>query len=192
LNKKIYRYFVVLYLLLSGCGVLLEPSKVVGKWKLESTEFYIYNKELDAYKKVTSTDSTNDSKENIYKGRFFLNTEKDYVVEFKDKGTNENSKTQFEIKNSSGLFVGLVNTEWIMDMFENSLTLQVYNQDTTSDNIWLRGLKIKNYWPLSKNNSKDVLELFIDANDTGKEYFKFDVSTDTVYIKSMKATFLRP
>ena len=172
---RVYLFSLFCILTISGCGVLLEPSKLIGVWKLESTEFYIYNRELDSYKTINSTDSTNDSKDSIYKGRFFLNTLNNYTIEFKDKGSDENAKSQFEVKNGAGLFVSQTDTEWVMDMFENSLSLEVFGEDTTSDNIWLKGFKIKNYWPLSKNNDKDVLEIFIDTKDINRDHFRFDL-----------------
>jgi len=154
-------------------------------------EFYVYNSEFDSYKTIKSTDNTNDSKDELFKGRFFLNKNRDYTIEFKDKGKDENSRAQFEIKNEKGLMTPLVNTSWTMDLFENSLALEVTSSDTTSDNPWIKGMKFKNYWPLLKNNNLDVLELFLEAQYFDMDCFKFDISADTIKIKSMKGTFVK-
>jgi hypothetical protein len=159
--KKILVLPIIL-LLFNSCGVILDSSKIIGKWKLTTTEFYTYNYELDSYKKVLGSD-----------GYFFGSSTNNYFIVFQS--------TTFDVMQDTIPFI--TNKKWTLDGNENSITLDV-SATSPGLNIWLNGFKTKNYWPMA---TATTLEITLTASDLNMQYFNIPITG----IVKMKGIFTK-
>ena len=174
--KRLYIIAISLFLL-NSCGTILDSSRILGKWKLESADFYTYNEELDSYKKISGGDSISDSDIPAY-WAFIDRDHSGYVINFLSDtfdilyDYNENTETGTNY---------LKNNEWLADNTDNSMTFDVKTTNSSSNNIWQKGFKIKNYWPLSTPTTLEITLIAADINVTS-----IYVPTSTGHIDAVK------
>ena len=184
--KFVLIVIIVIIIFFLSCGVIIDSSKLIGKWNLSEVNFYVYNETVDSYKKISGkNDLTPDDSTPII-GNFFFEKKKDIVIEF-----FSNNKFTLKGINSNGTEENIIDAtkpgEWIVDNFENSITFKVDKIDPNSQNLWKRGVSIKNYWPVISNTA---FKIYVKASDFNIQRFTFDLSGDkTIEIYSMEAFF---
>lgn len=175
-------FIITAFLILGGCGVILDNDIVTGKWKLINAEFYQYNATLDTYK-VIKAGSTVDGF-TVKTGAFFWDNVSDsvYILELLPNNTLELSANSVVLLNRDQ------GHNWQVSSYESSLTLDIKRQ-TAGSNIWLNGFQFKRLWPMSSNKN---LELYIKASDLGAESISvtLDPATGaTMEVVGMKGFF---
>jgi len=180
------RYYLILlsiFLLFSGCGVVMDSTRLSGKWQLTDVNFYTTNSTLDTTNTYYGTDSaTPGSKEPVFGEFFDDNTaQKTYVMEFRE----DNS---FSVTASGVEFLNSEKGEWYLNQYDNSLTVYVASNNTAVG-FWKSGFKIVNYWAMPDYNT---LELTIKASDVGDRYFDVALlSGKNIRVVTMKGIFTK-
>jgi hypothetical protein len=183
--KKIQFLMLLLFVVFS-CGTIVDSTKVTNeKWSYIAVEYYTYNSVLDSYNKIDGLDDETPDSEHPINGAFFGSNMKNFYLEFLD---NNNLKITYLYGTLETLFLPESNVSWVINNYDNSVTITVLPTDSNSDNIWLSGFTIKNNWPMSDNST---YELTINATDVGKDHFDIPLSTGTLEVKKMKAIFKR-
>jgi hypothetical protein len=177
-------FIIMVLLLLNSCGTILDSTRIVGKWSLASAEFYTYNEELDSYKKISGVDATSDSTSPV-NGAFFGTNNIKYIITFQ----TETFDVLHSWDTSTNVGIPFVSSnKWSVDSTDNSITFDVISTNPSSDSIWQKGFKIKNYWPLS---NPTTLEITLIASDVNMSYFDIPVGTSSIHAVKMKGIFTK-
>jgi hypothetical protein len=172
-------------LLLNSCGTILDSTRIIGKWKMVSADFYTYNEELDSYKKIAGGDNTADSTAPAF-WAYFDSSKKNYVINFQSDSFeilhtyNESTKTGTPL-------ITTIN-KWNVDGTDNSLNLEVPATNSSSTLIWQKGFKTKNFWPLANTTT---LEITLIASDVGMGSFYIPTSSSHHDVVKMKGVFTK-
>jgi len=183
MNKLLLILFLLFFIL--SCGVIIDQSKLVGKWELSEVNFYIYNEIADSYKKIGGKNDVTPDFTIPIMGNFFFEKKKSITMELL-------SNNKFTVKgyNSLGVEEDIISAlnpgEWVIDNFENSITFKTNKIDSSSSNLWKRGVSIKNYWPVISNTA---FKIYVKAIDFNLNNFIFDLSEDKIEVYSMEAFF---
>jgi len=185
---------IFLVLLLSSCGVILDPLRIEGTWNLSEVEFYVYNPVLDSVKTLRSKNGETPGSETPVISEYFgLNGSGTYTITFDSKekefSVERKANTENKRTDDDSLFtvVDAPNGSWEVNSYENSLSLSI-NDDTTSDvKLWKKGFNIKNFWPMSDYQTLEIL--IQDGGSIGPLYV--DLKNGKIRIHSMKGIFTR-
>lgn len=181
-------------LLISSCGVILDPLRIDGTWNLTEVEFYVYNPTLDSIKTLRSKNAENpDDDRPVISEYFGLDGSGTYTITFDSnnksfsvqrKGNKENSRTD-----DDELFTVVDDPfgSWSVNAFENSLSLSVTGDTTDDVKLWKKGFELNNFWPMSDYQTLEILVQ--DGGSVGPLYV--DLKKDTIRILSMKGLFTR-
>lgn len=180
--------FILITLIIFSCGVIIDSSKMVGKWELTEVNFYTYNEIADSYKKIIGLNDVTPDAFYPIRGNFFFENKKGITMELL-------SNNKFTVKgyNSLGIEEDIIDSlnpgEWTVDSFENSITFKTTNIDSNSKNLWKRGVSIKNYWPVISNTA---FKIYVRATDFNLNRFIFDLTEDKkIEVYSMEAFFTK-
>ncbi|MCK4796535.1 MAG: hypothetical protein KAT05_04095 [Spirochaetes bacterium] len=191
INLIMKKMLIFIVLIITSCGVILDPLRILGEWKLDEVEFYVYNEVLDSIKTYTGIDDNSPDTKHPIIGAFFCGGKAAYTIEF-EKASPKNRLIIIgddDDASTDDIIVDLDDGVWSIDTFENSLTIKI-DGDNINSNFWEKGFTIKNYWPMA---NYDSLELYIEAKDVykNKDTFTIDLSDDTIEVHSMKGIFKR-
>lgn len=184
-----------------SCGTILDTGKIIGKWKLVTTEFFEYHKGVDSYVCYSTSTLpvgvTEPSSRQPVLGNFFFSPEitDNFYIVFNDNGAGVDADGEFLVyfkdsPNASDYIIsGNSPGKWKLDSFNNRLTCsipQVISGDTTNDSygIWRTEFSFSNDWPLS---SPEEMQLLIKSKDADVDYF--DVKGTGVTATMMRGYF---
>ncbi len=217
LFDKLLKNFIIIGCVLPfvSCGVMLNTN-IVGKWKLDNAEFFVYNDTTDTYKSNRAKDKPNYQDDYPILGNFFFMSYDSVVKALYDKGTisaaeyalasassveymmelAENgelivtAKTKIPGVDESKTKLTIVNAskgDWSIDSYKNTLTIKVKRTDKDEFNFWYDGFKMEIDWPLS---SEDTMELVIKDDDVDIDYIPVYYKNDVIKKSSrMKGIF---
>jgi len=176
MKRNIFRVSIlvfIIFFIINSCGVILDITKIQGKWDLDSVIFYSYNKDLDSYRAYPSNTSNEFSNYSLPISIFFDNFDMDRTPEHTFQIEFLTSK-DFNIvrnNNENDVFVNSAFTSYILDTFDNSITLKISESalptDPTSDrtSFWRsKNFSFKQYWPMSDYKT---LELYLRLEEIG-------------------------
>lgn len=188
--------FIILFSLLFSCGVLIDSNRVIGEWKLSTTEFYSDNAIIDAKYTLygisdNSPDSNNPINASFFDIPYFANDNKHRIyIDFQDN--NDFRVYYTDMSGDSSIEVDIVEANqasWSANNFDNSITIKVKKRNVSTNNFWSEGgFKFVNYWPMSNYTT---IELTLSAEDVDKSYFTVKLKNKSVKVKSMKAIFTK-
>lgn len=185
-------FLIVPIIFFVSCGTILDTGKIIGRWKLVTTEFFEYHEGADSYicysTSTLPVGTTEPSSRQPVLGNFFFSPEitDNFYIVFNDNGAGADADGEFLVyfKDSPGASDYIINSsspgKWKLDSFNNRLTCsipQAENRDVSSDatddgyGIWQTGFFLSNDWPLS---SPEKMELLIKSKDAGVEYFNVE------------------
>lgn len=184
-----------------SCGTILDTGKIIGRWKLVTTEFFEYHKGADSYicysTATLPVGATEPSSRQPVLGNFFFSPEitDNFYIVFNDNGAGTDADGEFLIyfKESPSASDYIINNnfpgKWKLDLFNNSLTcriVQAADSDATDDSygIWQTEFSFSNDWPLS---SPENMQLLIKSEDAGVDCF--DVKGTGVTATMMRGYF---
>ncbi len=185
---SIFILFLFSFFVLNSCGVILDPSKIQGNWKLDSAVFYSYNKELDSYKAYVSNSSREVSNSSLPISVFFDNYHKDSTSDATSYQMNFVNATQFEILRAGTTYISSSNTYYSLDSFDNSMVIETYKDATADTSFWLKGFNTKQYWPMA---DYQTLEIYLNLKSIGVKNMTFDTTDDHIVITDMLGTFTK-
>lgn len=189
-------FFLLLFILFLSCGVLLDTNRIIGEWKLSKTEFYSSIPIIDSRYIIYGINDNSPDKNSPINAAFFdipFFTNKNKHRIYADFQDNNNLRIYYtDVSADSTITVDIVEAikgEWIVNNFENSLTIKIKRTSRETDNFWTKGgFKIVNYWPMSNYTT---LELTITAQDVGKSHFSIQLEDKKVKVDTMKAIFIK-
>ncbi|MBP5705680.1 MAG: hypothetical protein J6W76_00225, partial [Spirochaetales bacterium] len=170
---------IIVSLLFTSCGVLLDDAKFRGLWHLTEVRFYQYNEEYNSYLTIEGLDDTTPDTSAPIISNFFgvtmtkitmtINTNKTWTA----KGYPPNSTAEEQIVSDSD------SGKWDIDTYNNTITLTCPkgNKDSTADQLWSNNKSVTNAWPMTTNNKFDF---YIKASDFGRDYFEFEIAEKPV------------
>lgn len=183
---------IFLILLLSSCGVILDPLRLDGTWNLSEVEFYVYNPVLDSIKTLHSRNAESPDEDRPVISEFFgLEGSGTYIIIFDSrnksfsverKPNTENDRTDddeaFEVvKEEFG--------SWSVNAYENSLSISINGDSGSGATLWTKGFKIKNFWPMTNYQTLEIL--IQDGGSVGPLYV--DLKNETIRILAIKGIF---
>lgn len=184
-----------------SCGTILDTGKIIGKWKLVTTEFFEYHEGADSYicysTSTLPVGVTEPSTRQPVLGNFFFSPEitDNFYIVFNDNGAGVDADGEFLVyfKDSPNAADYIINSnfpgKWKLDSFNNRLTCSVTSvadRDATDDGygIWQTGFSFSNDWPLS---APEEMQLLIKSKDAGVD--SFDVKGTGVTATMMRGYF---
>ena len=175
--------FIILSLLFTSCGVLLDDAKFRGLWHLTDVKFYQYSEDFNSYlaiegigpnnKNINNSDLSADKNAPLISNFFgvkmreitmTINTNKTWTAKGNIIGRTD--YTDIIGDSDSGT--------WEIDTYNNTVTITCPkgDADSTVDQLWSDKHQITNAWPMTSNNK---FILYVKATDLGREYFEFEI-----------------
>ena len=178
-RQYIFIISIIVSLLFTSCGVLLDDAKFRGLWHLTEVRFYQYNEEYNSYLTIEGLDDTTPDTTAPIISNFFgvkmtnitmtINTNKTWTA----KGDRPDWSQPIDIVSDSD------SGKWDIDTYNNTITLTCPkgNNDSTTDQLWSNSKSVTNAWPMTTNNKFDF---YIKASDFGRDYFEFEIAEKPV------------